>query len=187
MALGCTSTSGICVYVYHQPYKVQDEPISPSATNDLSNPATTLSHNGQLLDSSSSSSTLMLSNFLWLVVFSSLVDRLPPPIPGNQLGDETKVARASGIIKSRSRSPAEMTLRPKMFAAFAPFCRGLTIGPKLADNRVRCVTGWRPFGGCVNTRDGLLTFPLVLGLSFISSFCRVTIRRKAWGGKYSFA
>jgi len=117
-------------------HTVQLVSTSTSVINGLSSPTTTLSHRGQLPAKMSSSSARSFSILLSSNVFIGLC---PPPIPGIQFaGAMTKVASASGTIRSRSLSPAEITLRPNKLAARAPPWRGFG-SPKFADKSVRCL------------------------------------------------
>ncbi len=149
---------------------------SPSFTNGLSIPPTTPSHNGQLPARTSSSSLRILSAF-----FSSFsVFLLPPPIPGiHATGAVTTLARASGTIRSRSRSPAERRLRPNELAARAPFCSGM---PKLAESSVRWLVGCLEPGGTAALRSRA-----VYGVPLTSSVCSARILRRADAGRHSLA
>ena len=145
-----------------------------SVMNGLSSPTTTLSHRGQLPAKVSSSSA---RSFSILLSSNVLIGLCPPPMPGIQFaGAKTKLASASGTIKSRSLSPAEITLRPNKFAARAGFAN-----PKLVDKSVRC------FVGCLT--GTFFEGGIIAGMTDLSTnwSWRLTIFRKACAGRYSFA
>ena len=107
--------------------------------NGLSNPATTLSQSGQLLDNTFSSSVLSFSAFL--PSSGSVPFRLPPPspIPGiHPTGAVTSVTKVSGTTSSLNLSPAESILRPTTFAARALFGIGFV---KLDERSARWLAG----------------------------------------------
>lgn len=164
-----------------KPYKAQVVSSSPSLTNGLSNPATTLSHNGQLLARTSSNSALSFSIFLPPSLSAPLF--LPPiPIPGIQpTGADTIVASASGTMRSRKRSPAFKTLRPSDPAARVRSIRGLARFVNVADNSVRSFVGAVPLGFGAGIGCWFLT------VSLTSSVCNRTIFRSAWAGRNSLA
>lgn len=108
--------------------------------NGLSSPTTTFSQSGHALAKISSNSFRNLSA-LFPISFSTspLFPPVPPPdpIPGIQpAGAMTTEANASGMIKSRSLSPADNKFLPSELAARVPFCRGAV---KLEERSVRCV------------------------------------------------
>ena len=93
------------------PYTSQVVSNSP-LVNGLSSPAITLSHSGQALARISSNSDLSFSSRFPVSVSASTF-LCPPPIPGiHPAGDVITVTSASGIMRSRRRSPAESILRP---------------------------------------------------------------------------
>jgi hypothetical protein len=80
--------------------------------NDLSSPTITLSQSGHALARVSSSSDLNFSS-RFPAPLSTSAFLCVPPIPGiHPAGDVMTVTSASGIMRSRSRSPAESKLRP---------------------------------------------------------------------------
>jgi hypothetical protein len=158
---------------------------SPSFTNGLSNPETTFSQSGQLLARTSSSSALKVSAFFCPSLSFPALLPPPAPMPGIQVGAETTEARASGMIRSRSRSPAERILRPREFAARVPFCNGFARLAKLAESNVRCEVGCRACGWPTPAGVGFEILPRSCGCT--SSFCKANIRLKACAGRYSFA
>lgn len=148
-----------------------------SVINGLSSPTTTLSHRGQVPAKMSSSSA---RSFSFLLSSNVAIGRCPPPMPGIQFaGAKTKVASASGTIRSRSLSPAEITLRPNKFAARAGFA-----SPKFVDKSVRC------FVDCLTgSVDAFFEGGIIVGMTDLSTnwSWRLTIFRKACAGRYSFA
>ena len=133
----------------------------------------------------------MMPNPFFLLNFSvffpssgSVPFRLPPPspMPGiHPTGAVTRVANVSGTMSSLSLSPAERMFRPTTFAARAPFGMGLV---KFDERSVRWVVGCR-----AGALRGAGEFDLSIGpwLPPTISFCKATIRRSKWAGRYSFA
>src|SRR6266446_362152 len=93
------------------PYTSQVVSGSP-LVNDLSSPAITLSQSGHALARMSSNSDLNFSS-RFPVALSTNAFFCAPPIPGiHPAGDVMTVTSASGMMRSRRRSPAESRLRP---------------------------------------------------------------------------
>ena len=109
----------------------------PALVNGLSSPAMTLSHSGHALARISSSSDLSFSSRFPVSVSASTF-LCPPPMPGiHPAGAVITATSASGIMRSRRRSPAESRLRPNELVGRLPFCGAYTkFGPFCTPDRM---------------------------------------------------